>query len=285
MNDNNRNLILVIIVLVIIAFCCVALVVGALLAGGLGLRLAGNVGGLGNVVASNTYSQGFNVDTPAELRVDVSVGSVEIQVGQGNTIAVNAEIRGYGSTQAQAQEALDQVRFDVTQSGSRVEVTGNWPSGVRWPGRSPEMDVRITVPERAALSVKMDVGSVTLAGTQGDVDVKVNVGKVDVRDVMVPDSLSLQTDVADIYFEGALSQGARYDFSSDVGAVRLVLPADSRFAIDASSNVGSVRVDFDVVGTSSGDLVGKTVQGVVNGGADTPVTIRSDVGAITVRSQ
>ncbi len=166
-----------------------------------------------------------------------------------------------------------------------MTVTGDWPVATDWQGRSPQIDVRITAPLRTDVEIEMDAGEVSLSGVEGDVDIATDVGRVKVADVLVRDELVVETEVAEINFGGALTSGASYLLTSDIGAIRMTLPANSAFAIDATSNVGAVAVGFDIAGQTSQQLVGRSVQGVVGGDDSTTVVLRSDVGAISVQPE
>jgi hypothetical protein len=240
---------------------------------------------LGNVEGSRSFARSFTVASPAQLVVDLDVGSVEIVAADQDSIDVSAQIRVYGGSSPQTAELLELVNLDAEQSGDTVTVTGGWPAATEWRGRSPQIDVRITVPRRTAVEVEMDAGEVSLSGTTGAVDIAADVGRVKVTDVQTPDDLVVATDVAEIVFSGALTPGASYRLTSGVGAIRMILPADSAFAIDAASNVGAVAVGFDVAGDTSQQLVGRSVQGVVGGDDSTSVYLRSDVGAISVQPE
>lgn len=285
--DAKKLTVLVIVVLAIIACCCAVLAAAATLVARMGMMAASDLRNLdvAAVSAGKTYASSFEVGSPAMLRVDMDLGTVEIQGGDQDQVTVDAEITAYGTDQAAAQAWLDRITFDVAQEGSTVSITSRLPDRPEPVGHSPEIKVRIGVPTETRVKLQAGVGNIDLANTQGDVQIKANVGRVHLTGVAAPNTLDVQTDVAEINFEGALSEGSAYTFGSDVGAIRLALPADSAFAIDAASNLGTVTVDFDVVGETNREGMGKSVKGVVNGGAGTPVTIRSDVGPISVRQQ
>lgn len=283
----NRTVWIVLVALAILACCCMVLLSGSILLGRLGQWASENWSGLdlGTVPATRSFSQSFSVDTPAALVVDVDAGSVIIGPGQAGTVEVSAEIRAYGSSSAAAEEAVQRVRFSAVQSGSTVTVRSGWIDTTNWRGRSPTVTVHIAVPERTDVQVDIDAGDVRLSGVEGNVDIQADVGRVEVEDVQVPETLEVETNVAEINFRGALTTGSTYRLTSDVGAVRMVLPADSAFAIDASSDVGAVTVEFEVEGETGQQFVGRSVQGVVGGDDSTTVTLRSDVGAISVQKR
>jgi hypothetical protein len=109
------------------------------------------------------------------------------------------------------------------------------------------------------------------------------VGRVQVEDVEVIDSLVITTDVAEIDYDGPLTEGAVYRLESDVGSITMDIPDDSSFRIDASSDLGTVDVDFPVVGETTQGFTNKRVQGTVGEDPQAELILRSSVGAISVR--
>lgn len=285
--DAKKPTILLIVILASVVCCCAVLAAAAVFIARMGMTAAIDLRNLdvAAVSAEKTHSSTFEVSSPATLIVEMDLGAVDIEGRDQDQVTVDAEITVYGTDKAAAQAWLDQVTFDVAQEGSTVTITSRVPKRPQQIGRSPEIKVRVVVPTETEVKLRTGVGDIDLANTVGDVQITADVGRVHVVDVSVSNTLDIQTDVAEINFEGALSEGSRYTFASDIGAIRLALPADSAFAIDAASNLGTVTIDFDVVGESNRDLVSKSVKGVVNGGAGTPVIIRSDVGPIGVRQQ
>lgn len=291
--STNRALWIVLAILAISVCCCIALLTGSLLAGLIasstpqafrGFEDFGAFGGFGQVTASRDFSRSFTVDTPAELVVDVNVGRVDVKVGEGNAIEVQGKVEAYGLTQADAEGNLDRVQLDATQSGQTVRVTGMWPQpGEEFRLQSPRITLEITVPRDTAVGVTMDVGDISVEETRGNVRIQSDVGRVQVENVEVIDSLEITTDVAEVDYEGALTEGAGYRMESDVGSITMDIPEDSSFRIDASSDLGSVDVDFDVVGETTQGFANKTVQGTVGENPETLLILRSNVGAISVR--
>jgi hypothetical protein len=291
--SNNRVLWIVLGVLAIFVCCCFALLTSSLLAGLVassttqtmrGFEDFGAFGGFGQVSASRDFSRSFTVDTPAELVVDVNVGRVEVEVGRGDTLEIQGEVEAYGVSQADAEGNLAGVRLDATQSGQTVRVTGSWTEpGQGFRFQSPRITLRITVPQDTAVSITMDVGDISIEDTRGNLRIQSDVGRVQVEDVEVIDSLEITTDVAEIDYDGSLTEGAVYRLESDVGSITMDIPDDSSFRIDASSDLGTVDVDFAVVGETTQGFANKTVQGTVGENPETELILRSNVGAISVR--
>lgn len=295
MQPSQSNQIVWILLAAGAAFLCLAVALAAVVgvagvrllsAGGADLRAARfNQFNVGSTQATRTASERFATGPSPRVAVDLTVGSVDVTVGESAEVAVEATIRGYGITQRDAEEALRSVTFEAAQEGSTVTVRGGWPVQARWRGRSPSIDVRITVPPGANLEIVVDVGEVRISRVQGDVAVQADVGRVELVDVQPSRSLAVRTNVAEIHLHGPLAAGANYTLTSNVGAIRVLLPADSAFTVDASSNVGRVEVAFPVDGQVSPAPVGGAVRGTVGQAPTATLTLRSDIGAITVRPE
>lgn len=284
--SSNRSVFPVVLILVTLALCCLVMVVMGILVAGLGARFAGQIGNFGSLTraeASRSFQESYQVETPVTLSIRVPVGNVTVTALEGNEVSVDATITAYGATQAAAQESLSQVRLEVTESGDQVEVVGSWPALSRGPqGQSPRIDLRVQAPSETSFVLDLDVGESTVRGLAGNVNIQTDVGQVTVEDVAVADQLEIKTDVAEIRYEGSLTEGATYRMVSDVGSISVDIPADSEFQIDAASNLGTVSVDFDVVGETSREFTSQAVKGTV-GVSDTLLYLRSSVGAISVR--
>ena len=286
-DTRNRNIIIAIAVLFALACCCLFAAVGMGAAVRAGRQAARTIDRFeqGTIPATTTFSRSFEVDQVAELVVDLDVGALEIVTGDDNTVQVDATVKALGVSDTEAQNMLQNLQLTATQSGSLVNVTGKWSDAAPVGGRSLKIDVRITVPRQTNIKVNMGAGSVDVTGVEGNTDIQADVGQVTLRDLSIPDNLTVQSGVAEINFSGPLNDGSQYRFTSDVGAIQLHLPADSQFAIDAASDLGPVIVDFDVVGEVTRELTGASAKGVVGGASDTSLYLRSGVGAIIVRPQ
>ncbi|MCS6844776.1 MAG: DUF4097 domain-containing protein [Caldilineales bacterium] len=282
------------IVLAAAALLCVAAAAAALV-GVAGLRLlAGGGDGraslfnrfdVGVALATRAVEERFTTGPAARVAVDLTVGSVEVTAGETDAVAVEARILAYGVTQRDAEEALRSVTFEAIQDGSTVTVRGGWPPQARWRGRSPSIEVRIVLPPNTSLDVAVDVGEVRIAGVQAEVAVEADVGRVELTDVRPTQALRVRTNVAEIHWRGPLAAGASYTLTSNVGAIRMALPADSTFTVDASSNVGRVEIAFPLEGEVGAAPVGGAVRGAVGSAPTATLTLRSDIGAITVRPE
>jgi hypothetical protein len=309
MNSNRGLWITLLVLLLIVCCCCCALAWGAgsLALGGIRMgasaigpdsggweqffRSWGNEwrgwagpwqGGWG-AQASEPIQQSLTVAGPATLDLSVPVGDVTVSTGPAGQVKVEGTKRATGATVADAQRMLDNMQVKIDQSGDKVwvRVSGQFTGSNS--GRSPAVDLTITVPQETTLTANMGVGRLQVNGTAGDATINAEVGDVVLSDVMPAAKLFVKTRVSSVDFSGALAPDGKYEITTDIGKIALRLPATSAFIIDARSDIGDVNVGFPVSGTANREaLVGKQVQGEVGENPTTSLTMHSRVGEISV---
>ena len=239
----------------------------------------------GRIGVSATFDKTLEVEGPVSLSADVPVGSVEVKVGSAQTVRVEATRWAWGGSRSQAEEILGQVGVDVQQTGNRVQVLATGLTGRNIQGRSPKVDIKITVPAGTSVDISSRVGEVSVTGTQGDLAISADVGEVKVRKVSPAKSLRINSRVGSVEFSGALMPRVDYEITTDVGKISLELPRDSAFILDARSDIGDVRLDFELVGTSGRrTVVGRQVEGQVGASPTTHLTLLSRIGEIRIDS-
>ncbi len=308
MNGNRTLWIVLVILLLVICCCCCALTWaagGAVLGGVRSWNLSGasekgnwetwlrswDEGWRGwagpwatgpESQASATINKSLAVSGPAALDLNVPVGDIVVKAGAAEQVKIEGAVRAYAVSQAEAQRTLDNIQVKIDQSGDKVwvRVSGMPTTSV---GRSPQIDLTITAPKQTTLSAEMGVGRLQVSGTEGDVTINAQVGDVILTDIVPAEKLAVKTRVSNVEFAGVLVAKARYEITTDMGRIALRVPADSAFQIDARSDIGDVKVDFQIVGRSSRDaLVGKEVQGQIGQNPTVSLYLRSRVGAISV---
>ncbi|MCU0523168.1 MAG: DUF4097 domain-containing protein [Anaerolineae bacterium] len=307
MNSNRGLWITLLVLLLIVCCCCCALAWGAgsLALGGIRMG-ASAIGpdsggwerwfrswendwfgpaapwqGFSNAQASESIQQTLTVAGPATLDLSVPVGDVTVKTGPAGEVTVEGTKRAYGATEADAQRVLDDIQVKIDQSGDKVwvRVSGQFMGGNS--GRSPLVDLEITVPKQTTVTANVGVGRLQVSGTEGDAMINADVGDVILTDIM---TLFVKTRVSSVDFSGALAANGKYEITTDIGKIALRVPANSAFTIDARSDIGDVNVDgFPVSGSTSREaLVGEQVQGDVGENPTASLMLRSRVGEISV---
>ena len=309
MNSNRGLWITLLVLLLIVCCCCCALAWGAgSLALG-GIRMGASAvgpdtggwerwfrswnngwrgwagpwqGGLG-AQASEPIEQTLTVQGPATLDLSVPVGDVTVKTGPAGQVKVEGTKRVYAATEADAQRLLDGIQVKIDQSGDKVWVRVSGQFMGNNSGRSPTVDLTITVPKQTTLIANMGVGRLQVSGTQGDATINAEVGDVILTDIMPAAKLFVKTRVSSVDFSGALAPDGKVEITTDIGKIALRLPANSAFIIDARSDIGDVNIGFPVSGSASREaLVGKEVKGKVGENPTTSLTLHSRVGEISV---
>lgn len=261
---SNTPLIIAIVVIVVLLLCCCLAVAGLLLTGALAVPWSTVTSA--RVEATEKIEKTFEVSAPTTLSVNVNVGDVSIQTGDGAEVRIYAVKHAWGRDRQQAQEYLDDFEIQISQPGTgEVSIEAETPRKLRTIGRAPSVDLEITVPRKTDLDLTTNVGKIEVTGVQGTFDIRANVGDVTLRDV---------------YFEGDSL------VRSDVGNLELRLPADSAFAFSAESNVGDVRVDFDVQNRRAEEkVVGESIEGEIGASPAVYVELKSNTGNIRIRKR
>ncbi|MDI6698652.1 MAG: DUF4097 family beta strand repeat-containing protein [Candidatus Saccharicenans sp.] len=123
-------------------------------------------------------------------------------------------------------------------------------------------------------------GDIYLNRARGSVEAEVVSGTVKLLDITEARRVSAKSVSGNVEYRGQVLPGGVYRFTSHSGEVRLFLPGDSSFDLEASSFSGSVTTDFPV--QVIGKLSGKTIQGRVGkGGAE--VQAKAFSGSVEIR--
>jgi DUF4097 and DUF4098 domain-containing protein YvlB len=224
----------------------------------------------------------FDVGAVPELEVDNVAGSVTVRDGREGQIYVVATKRS-GS-----RGDLARIDVQVSQAGDKVIVKTRHLSGLR----SGSVQIQISVPPdtltdlqtnageitvdglRAAVKAHTAAGSVTLTDVVADVSASSNAGSIEATDVS--GEVRLTTNAGSIKYEGD-PQGD-CEFRTNAGSIELRLPEDLDMELDLSSNVGSVKVDYELGGRVS--VSRRQVKGIVGSGADGKITAHTSAGGI-----
>jgi len=122
----------------------------------------------------------------------------------------------------------------------------------------------VTVKDVRAASYRLTSmsGNLTLDECSGPLDLRTSFGTIEVRNGTEV-QLALKTSRGEVHFSGSLHAQGEHRVESDFGDVRLVLPADAAFDLDAKTDFGSIDTDFPVMVTQFGEkgVVGEVYSG------------------------
>src|SRR6267378_256600 len=253
------------------------------------------------------WTKSYTVSGRAQVRVDTNDGAVRIATGDGKQVEFRVIYDGY--------ELNKTIHVDSRQDGDSVQVnarvTGHW--GFSWGRgrRGPRIEVRM--PKNADLqihtgdgsvhvqavdgSVDIDTGdgSITVEGAKGDIRLHTGDGRIEARNLDGSvdansgdghikidgrlDALNIKT--GDGSIDARVEPGSKltggWSIRTGDGSVDVVLPADLRANIDASTNDGHISLAIPV--TVEGTFSNSQIHGKMNGGGQA-LTIHTGDGSI-----
>lgn len=188
------------------------------------------------------------------VRLKTFSGRIRITGGQGDQVVIHAVRRA-------TRDRLADIKLEVTQSGSTVEIDANHRLVERRNDNVVETDFDIQVPVRARLDIKTFSAPVTVIGVNGSQNI---------------DGFS-----SDITIESSeFGDGNDLDINTFSGDVRLRLPANARGNIDFNSFSGRFESDLPVTLNSSSR---RNFRGALNGGGSGDFRLKTFSGDVTIR--
>ena len=188
------------------------------------------------------------------LRLKTFSGRVRITGGSGDQLVVHAIRRA-------TRERLDDIKLEITQSGSTIEVDANHRLVERRNDNVVETDFEIQVPARTRLDIKTFSAPVTV--------------------ICVTASQNIDGFSSDVTIESAdFGDGNDLDVNTFSGNVRLRLPANARGNIDFNSFSGRFESDLPVTLNTSSR---RNFRGALNGGGSGDFRLKTFSGDVTIR--
>jgi len=107
-------------------------------------------------------------------------------------------------------------------------------------------------------------GSITANRIRGSVKAEVVSGKIELREISEAKLVEGKTVSGSVIYEGTINRDGRYTLQTHSGSVKMILPSDSGFDLEAKTFSGRIETDFDI--TISGKISKRKIQGTVNKG-------------------
>src|SRR5688572_29782364 len=187
------------------------------------------------------------------LRLKTFSGRVKITGTSGDQVVIHAVRRA-------SRDRLNDIKLEITQSGSTVEVDANHRVVERRNDNVVETDFEIQVPSRARLEIKTFSAPVTVIGVNGSQNI---------------DGFSSDVTIESQEF----GDGADIDVNTFSGNVRLRLPASARGNLSFNSFSGSFESDLPVTLNSSSR---RNFRGSLNGGGAGDFRLKTFSGDVRI---
>ena len=187
------------------------------------------------------------------LRLKTFSGRVRITGTSGDQVVIHAVRRA-------ARDRLQDIKLEITTTGSTVEVDANHRVVERRNDNVVETEFDIQVPSRARLDIKTFSAPVTVIGVNGSQNI---------------DGFS-----SDITIESnEFGEGNDIDVNTFSGDVRLRLPASARGSLDFNTFSGRFESDLPVTLNSSSR---RNFRGQLNGGGAGDFRLKTFSGDVRI---
>ena len=235
------------------------------------------------LILADEWNKTFHVSARADLRIDVTDGSVDVRAWDRNEIEARVTTRGW--------KIGPDVRITEHQSGARVEMEVRTPR-VSVGFAIHSVHVELQIPRDLQAQIHSGDGKITAHGLKGEIHLSTGDGSIEADSVDGSfeaktgdghirasgrwDRLDLETNDGSIEADArsGSKMAGRWRVTTCDGHVTLRLPDNFSADLDAHTGDGRITVDFPV--TLSGKLGGSEARGKLNGGGETLVVHTGD---------
>ncbi|KEO81156.1 DUF4097 family beta strand repeat-containing protein [Tumebacillus flagellatus] len=218
----------------------------------------------------------LDVQNAKQLLVTSEVGTIHI-VGSTGTADGNLHYKkGYQGNDNEGAQALQDIRIDVKRDGDTVRVNvHNSKSG--WLNLM-HADLDISIPDALAVEVSNKVGAIKTENLQNTVNATSDVGSIHIQGYK--GSCEAHSKTGQLEISGGQDiQSIQAD--TNVGRVRLSLPASASLSVTASTNTGRVT---NALTLADAKIEKQRVSGRLGDGKG-KVSLRSNVGSIEITQE
>jgi DUF4097 and DUF4098 domain-containing protein YvlB len=204
----------------------------------------------------------------------------------GDRISVSVDYKVWVPDQAAVD--LNSVSGDVTVAaiGGKAKVTcvsGN----VKLAGAAGA-EITLTSGDLTVENIAGDAfikavsGNIDVMKLKGSVEADAVSGDIKLRDVSEAQSVDIKTLSGNVIYFGSIQAGGRYELNAFSGDVRMTIPADSAFDLEAYTFNGSIDTDFEI--KVSGKISPREIRGTVGKGGAT-ITLKSFSGNVDLKKK
>lgn len=258
-------------ILVFLTLCCCGVTVAGWLRGGFDAILRG-------AFDQEAHSEvSVPIEGPLVLDLEHGVGNLVIQGDETDEIRVNVTARSETVEQAQA------VAATLTAEGQEVTLS---LSGVD--EGEVAVDLTIHTPPQTELHLHSQAGTIDIVGLQGPMELQHSRGRIRVLDHAADGQLTIEGGSSNVSVTlVTIEEGTEVRLTSVAGDVRVTLPDNVGFALDAATDAGTVQIDgYTLVNqTAEDEGSGDHLIGEIEPMDDRAVWIEVGVGNVFVEAR
>ena len=237
---------------------------------------SGDAGSLFKAEYEKTEHVSVPITDVAELYVETAVGSITVTGADVTDCNITAEITVKARTEEKAQKLAEEVKIEHELSGDKLSIKAEKPAALK--RRSLVVDFKIIAPKQLKLDCSTHVGTVKVSDINGRIKVSTDVGSI-ICDLVIAE-LDLKSNVGsiEVKYADAAPSACNVDIATNVGSIEFAGPPQLSAQVSASTNVGSIETarPITVVGK-----VGKSIGGTIGSG-EGKVRLKTNVGSIEI---
>lgn len=227
------------------------------------------------------YERTDELNAPLEpgsiLALKNSVGSITIEGLDVTECNVTAAICVKAPTDEEAEKLAEQIKIELDRDGKTLTVRTEKPRTKK--RRSISISFDITVPKQTALELESDVGKIQVSNITEKIKAKTDVGQITCKEISGDIDLRADVGTVKVVYAKTAPAACNATITTDVGGIDLTTPPNFSAAVDADTDVGSIRTDLPL--TVRGKI-GKSLHGTIGSG-EGKLYLRTDVGSIRIR--
>lgn len=246
---------------------------------------------------SQEIANSFDVGNAPQVIVETFNGGIAVKRGVSGLVECRVVKRAEGPDEAAAQSELSRLNVEMGKVGETVRIAARPPAPG---GGNASATIDLVVPPGASVRLKSNNGGIRVEQTDGPVQAETADGGIHLKEVtgaldLVTANGTIECDAHDavvrcetangpIKFAGSLSNGAS-SFQTRNGSVHLDLPDHQEFSVDARTDHGKVKSDFDIASDSDRGKRSKRLVGRVGDDPKASIVVRTANGSIELRER
>lgn len=223
-----------------------------------------------------------------QLNIATDVGVINVVKSSSENIIINVEKQVTGPTKIDAQQAMDNILVKLQKNGSTFIIKVTTKDGSRdywewlrstYPLMNASINFTVEIPETInSFDIDHNTGSIMLKEISGEMNLNTQTGEIVLENVSLIANSNVTTNTGVIRISGDISNLKGLNVKNGAGSIMLILPKNSQFFLDASTNLGIIRGSF--LSTPINTMKSATKQKINNG--TIPVKLETGVGDIIV---
>jgi DUF4097 and DUF4098 domain-containing protein YvlB len=215
---------------------------------------------------------------PLTLKVADDSGGATITGADVDTVQVKVVKTAYDSTQARADAEVKTIKYTIEQTGNSITLKYELPKSMNFSNKVNTVDFIVTVPRETTVTTDTNMGKVSIAGTQGNVDIHSDFGEISVENI--EGALFVKTNSGEVNATSIKAGAEAISLNSDFGGITLKNANGKDIILD--SNSGEITLT-EVRAT--GDITTKTDFGdtTFENGSSNTLSVNTNSGTVSLK--